>query len=242
MATTFDLLNEVLTGLRKERLADGTTSVTSAYHLLLLQFVNMAKDEVENKWDWHALRTTVTQALSQGTSSYTLSGVTNRARLLYENPTSNGEYNESSQYMQGSRPMVFDVTDAAEYRLGELTPEAIERLHLLDADEQNDPTHFALQRTASGITLRVYPTPADTRSLRLRFVAPQAKLEATSIDSTTLSVPDSPVWLRALELANKERGEEVGQDPQTLLTASQTALYDAIAIERTDADDTGYPV
>jgi hypothetical protein len=238
VASTQDLLNKVLIGLRKDTIA--TTSVTSAYHLLLLQFLNTAKEEVENAWDWQALRTTITQAVVQGTTSYTLSGVTPRSRLLYERPAYDGTC-ETSLRVNGALPQVFDVTDTTEYRLMEMTPERVERLHFLDNDEQALPTSFALVRTATGVTLRLYPTPSSARTLKLRFVVPQDDLGSTAITSNSLSVPATPVWLRALELANEERGEEIGQAEGSLIGRAQLALYNAIAAERTDADDTGFP-
>ncbi len=248
MAATLDLLNNVLVGLRKERIADGTTTVTSAYHLLALQFLNTAKRAIEASWDWQALRNTVTVTLSAGTSEYALTeagpadmDVGPRSRLLYERSTAFGNSESSTRYGV-SLPQVFDVTDAAERRLTELGWEQIERLHFTDDDEQTDPTHFALRRTATGITLKVWPTPADQRTLKMRFVIPQADLASTSIDSDTLTIPaDSAVWLRALVVANEERGEELSRPVTTIALEADNALADSISFERTDEDDTSFP-
>lgn len=247
MATTRSLLNEVLVGLRKEQIATETTSLTDSYHTLLLQFVNSAKAEAEDAWDWRALRSTVTITLAASTVEYTLTSagdadmdVGPRSRLLYENPTQIGSY-ESSVPTGGARAQVFDVTDASEFRLTEVSQEHLERLHFTDQDETIDrPYLFALYNDGTSLLMKVWPTPSEARTLKARFVVPQADLPAADI-TTSLSIPARPVWQRALFYANQERGDDLGRPNSALDRQATMDLANAIIAERTPEDDTGYP-
>ncbi len=218
MATTLNLLNEVLTGLRQPRLSSGTTEVTKEYHLLLLQFLNTAKDEVEEAWDWHALRNTVTITGTASTSVYTVDtggqadvDATIQSRLLYSGFTHEGELYETTEKSSLVKPQVYDTTTATEaFQLIELTPEQMEFKHLTDDNtEQAKPSHFTIYRDADDLFFRVWPVPSGARTWKVRLLIPQAELDDADV-STTLSVPARPVWQRALHYANAERGEELG--------------------------------
>ena len=246
MAVTRDLLNKVLIGLRKPPIDSGTTVVTSGYHKLLLQSINNAKEEAEEAWDWQVLRSTVTVTGIASTATYTLlaandadKDVSDESRLLYTRPYP--YHNETSIYYDGSLPQVFDVTDAAELRLQEVTPEEMERLHFTDNNETVATPHkFTIYRDTDNTFFKVWPLPTGIRTWKMRFVIPQAELADTDI-TTTLSLPARPVWMRALLYQNAERGEELGAPNSTLGESADEALANAISRERTDADDTGYP-
>jgi hypothetical protein len=245
MSTTQSLLNKVLIGLRQTQIT--TTSTTDAYELLLLQYVNEAKEEVEEAWDWEALRATVTVTGVASTSTYTVTAAgdadvttTERSKLLYEAAADNGG-RESSSRTFGDLPQVFDVTDASESRLIEVTPEKMERLHFTDDDLEQDPKYFTLYSDGTSLIFKVFPTPADARTFKLRIYNPQAELASTSLDSTTLTVPTRPVWTKALYKANEERGEEIARPNGPNHMAAQDALSVAIAREQTVADYTGTP-
>lgn len=255
MATAQDLLNNVLRGLRRDVIPSGTTSTTNSYNLLLLQFLNLAKDFVEGRWDWHALRTTVTLTTAAGTSSYSLIGsgssdvaVSDKSRLLYERPVRSSEDSggisiETSDRIAGSVPQVFDVTDAAEFRLQEISPEQMERLHFTDDNVQTTfQSYFSITRSAGFISVKLWPIPGAIRTIKLRFVIPQAVIPNTGMTSYTLSIPDTPVWLGGLIRATEERGEEAGRPLQTTQKDYQDALFFALDREKINDDMTGYPV
>lgn len=250
MATALDLLNNVLRGLRRDVLNAVTT--TDSYQLLLIQMLNTAKRQIETRWDWQALRTTVTVTLAAGTETYTLSAagsanvdVTDRARLLYEKQVQYGgswDTYETSTYSAGVQPQVFDTTGTAEYRLVEIPWERFERLRLTDDNTQNQPAYFALRRTSGYMQLGVWPQPSGTRTLSMRFVIPQAVIPSTFMTGYTLSIPDAPVWTQVVARAAAERGEDVGRDVSALQDEADQELYDAISLEQSDADLTGEPV
>jgi len=251
MATAQTLLNNVLRGLRRDIVA--TDSTTNSYHMLLLQFLNVAKERLEEQWDWHALRTTVTLTVSAGTVEYALTSagpadvdVGDRARLLYERPARSSDElsntTESSDRVAGSLPQVFDVTDASEHRLIEISPEQMERLHFTDSDETAVPTHFSLSRDADNMTIKLYPTPSGSRTIKLRFVIPQEGIPSTATDLFILSIPSRPVWLSALITAIEERGQEASRETGAIEREYQDALYLALDREKIASDYTSYPI
>lgn len=246
--TVLQLLNKVLRGLRQEALEAATSVISDAYELLILQLLNEAKEEIEEAWDWFALRQTVTVTLADGQSDYTLSAaedadvdVSDRARLLYAKavPLSMGTNYETSSRASGNLPQVYDVTDSTEHRLQEIPLEWIERQHLLDNDEEQEPQYFAMYASGGFVKMKVWPTPSEARTLKIRFVIPQAELEADELD-TALTIPSRPVWTLALFKANEERGSELGRPGSSLYMAHVDALYAAKAREQTDSDLTSF--
>lgn len=245
MATTLQLTNKVLRGLRQfDLLIDSAdTSYSDDYLLMLLQFINEAKEEIEDAgWPWMALRTTVTVTLAASTVDYTLTSAgdadtdtTDRSRLLYENVHGGGEEFYSGN---SSLPQVFDVTDNDEYRLTEVPIEKMERWHFTDDNETTDrPMYFALYASGGALKMKIWPTPSQTRTLKMRIYIPQAELAETDI-TTTLTIPSRAVYLKALWKANQERGSELGQMDSALWMAYQDAHGAAVANEMTQSDET----
>lgn len=251
MLTALALLNRVLRGLRRDILT--ATSTTDSNQLLVLQLLNSAKEELEDNWDWHALRQTVTLTISASTSDYALTetgpadvDVTPRSRLLYEKPAMGGytdEYQlETSTRYYGSLPQVFDVTDGTEFRLSEISPEQMERLHFTDNNETADPTHFAIYRDTDSLRVKVWPTPDSTRTWKMRFVIPQDEIPRTEMTSYQLKIDDRSVWTKALHAACQERGEDVGRPLSALEREAADALFLALDREKLNSDMTSYPV
>lgn len=237
MATTLTLLNNVLRGLRQDTLDSGTTETSDTFHALLVQFLNEAKREVEDSWDWLSLRTVVTVTGASSKTDHTLTSAGDAdtdtdefSRLLYEK-TEFGQY-----------PQVFDVTNSDEYRLMELSPQEYERMVALDDDVTNErPCYFTLAKNSSGeYVFKVYPEPSTARTWKLHMIVPEAELATDSLDSTSV-LPARPVWLRALEMATQERGEELGENSVSVGTRADRALDDALIREMTDEDLTGHP-
>lgn len=242
--TTRELINKVLRGLRQFSIIidSATTSITDEYLLMILQFVNEAKEEIEESgWAWQALRNTVTVTLSASTVEYdiTIAGAADvdtndRSRLLYENVMGS----EGFRMSDASLPQVFDVTTSSEDRLREVSQEKMERWHFTDDDDTGEPTHFALYQDGDSLRMKVYPIPDATYTLKMRLYIPQDELADTAITSTTLSIPDRPVWMKALFKANAERGSELGSPDSQLHMAYLDAHGFAVANEQSPADET----
>lgn len=246
MATTLTLLNKVLRGLRQfDLLIDAAeTSITDDYLLMLLQFLNEAKEEIEEgQWPWHALRATHTVTLSASTVDYTLTAAgdsdtdtSDRTRLLYENVNAGGT-SEGFYAGHSSLPQVFNVTTTDEYRLHEVPIEKMERWHLTDDDQTGKPTHFAIYAASGNLKMKVYPTPDQAYTLKIRVYDPQDELSDSDI-TTTLTIPSRAVYLLALWKANQERGSELGAPDSTLATAYHDAHGAAVVNEMTQSDQT----
>jgi len=246
--TTREAINKVLRGLRQFGLLmeSGTSSTTDDYLLMILQFLNEAKEEIEESgWAWQALRQTVTVTLSASTSEYTLTAAGNadvntndRTRLLYETVHEGGR-TEGFRIGSSSRAQVFDVTDSSEHRLKQWTQEKMERVHFTDDNETSErPTHFAIYADTDNLKMKVYPTPSETRTLKMRLFIPQAELSSTALETTSITIPSRPVWTKALLKANQERGDELGKEGSTLWLAYTDAHSAAVGIEMSPADST----
>jgi hypothetical protein len=244
MANTRDAINKVLRGIRQFGLivGSGTSSTTDDYLLMVLQFVNEAKEEIEEcGWPWQALRQTVTVTLASAQVQYDLLSASeadvdtnDRTRLLYENRSSGGE----TFYVSNSAlPQVWDVTTSSEYRLTEVTQEKMERLHLTDNDETGRPTHFSVWNDGNSMKMKVHPTPDATYTLKMRLYIPEAELTSTDL-TTTINTPFRAVWMKALFKANEERGSELGRPGSSLYLAMLDAQGAAVGKEMTPADQT----
>ena len=246
MATTRNLVNNVLRGIRQFGLLipSGTDTITDDYLLMILQFLNEAKAEVEDSgWPWHALRSTVTLTLASAQVEYELTvagdadvATNDRTRLLYEN-TMDGISGEGFYQSASSVPMVFDVTDSVEVRLTERTQEQIERMHFMDNDDTGKPRYFSFYTDGDSIDMKIFPTPDATYTIKLRLFIPQADMSSTDT-TTVLSIPSRPVWAKALFKANEERGSELGKQGSSLHQAYMDAHWAAVGREMTPSDMT----
>lgn len=249
MSTAQDLLNNVLRALRRDVLT--TASTTNSYHLLLLQYLNIAKSNIEQQWPWMSLRQTVTVTVTASTQTFTLSAagaadidVIEGSRLLYVKRSQFGDADVVlSEREAGAQPQAFDVTDSDERCLTEMTWEEFERLQLTDAGETDTyPQYFALRYTGGYYQLGIWPMTTSTRTIKMRFAVPQADIPNTAMTAYTLTIPSLPVWLRALWMAAQERGEDVGRPLSVLDLEAQDALYYALNRERTSQDNTLVPI
>ena len=248
MATARDNMNEVLRGLRQYALIidSGTSSTTDDYLRMILQFVNTAKEEIEESGHpWHALRATIVITLSSGTRTYAITSAgpadtntTDRSRLLYEQ---SGVAGAPERFYNGhaSLPQVWDVTETQELRLTEVSWERMERMHQTDDNETERPSFFSLHSDGSNLVFDVWPTPDATYTINTRFYNPEAEVANTSL-GTTILVPTRPVWTLALWKASQERGEELGAPGSSLHRQYLDAHGVAVAKEQTPADMTVY--
>tara|TARA_R110002072_G_scaffold118073_3_gene249291 strand:+ start:8589 stop:9245 length:657 start_codon:yes stop_codon:yes gene_type:complete len=81
-------LNKVLVRLREDTISSdwsgaiNDSTAVDDYQKLIGEFVNEAKQIVEDSWNWGALRTVISLNTTSGTSQYTITGVNNRSRIL----------------------------------------------------------------------------------------------------------------------------------------------------------------
>lgn len=200
-----EIVNSVLVRLREEQIVNVTDN---SYSTLIGEFVNDAKRQVEDAWNWTALRQTLTVTTTANTFNYEMNGAGTRFRVLdVINDTSNTfMYQESSSWFN-------------------------ERfLNSTSAVETGKPRNYTFNGVSSDgdIQVDVYPIPDAVYSLRFNFVIPQAKL---TDNETVLLVPSEPVILGAYARAVAERGEDGGLSTAEATALAANSLNDAIAIE-----------
>lgn len=201
--TYLEAVNNVLIRLREDEV--GSVS-ENAYSKLIGEFVNDALVEVENAWDWSALRTTLTLTTSSGVFNYALTGSKNNGKLL-------DALNDTSNYfLQYKDQHWFNNT-------------------FLNNDPlSGSPRYFTYNGVnGNGDTqVDIYPKPDGVYSLRFNMVLRSPKLSA---NTDTIQVPYLPVVQLATALASRERGETGGSLTPELMINAKQSLSDAIAMD-----------
>ncbi len=226
--TYLEIVNKVLKRLRENAV---TTVGYNAYSSLIAEFVNDAKNEVENAWRWSTLRTSIV-ITADGSQFYDLSPDTVDPAVTL---TDRGiPLNATLVYDEQGLPVAFDTTSTEEMQLREIPLSMFMRVNTLDGyDNVDKPSDFALSSSASpvggdGIGVWFGGIPATARTYGFSFYAPQDELED---DDANLLVPWRPVVHLALLYALDERGEEIGEPGSKAWLRYENSLASAIAID-----------
>lgn len=201
--TLLQLVNAVLRRLREDEV---TAYDQSNYSKLIADFINEAKREVEDSWNWVQLRSTVQVTTEADTFTYTLTGAGNRYRILQViNDTEDTEMRTAPYKWLN---MMFTVDSGA---------------------ATGAPLYYDINGDSSGDPKTdVYPVPDKAYTLNYHMVVPQSDL---SNDTDTLTVPTYPVILGTYAKAISERGEDGGNQFAEAMNNYYKALSDAIAID-----------
>ena len=215
MATYLQLVNKVMIGLREAEVAD----ITGTYAKVVGQFVNDAKEEIESRWQWKALRHEVTVAGSASTRTYTLSGTTNKSSIVYDD---------------SDRPMVFQTDAGQKAQLSEISRERMRQyLETQNTVQSDTPTCFAIDRSSSGLSVIFDPLLDASYNYKFVIYTPQAEL---SDKDDVITVPDGPVWRLALVYAMEERGSEFQGRITSVAERARRAMDEAISIEQGNSE------
>lgn len=192
----------------QQRLRERTTGsvITSEYSKLLGIFVNDAKREVENSWDWSGLRTSLVVPTVADQSVYTLGDSLNRVT-------------------------VHDIWDDTNDHWLRQENGAVIRSRLnTDGDQAAQPLVYAYTETASdGDTqIQVWPKPDGVYNLIVRATLREGDLSA-DIDTTLL--PSQPIVLLAYAKAIEERGEDAGVASSAQYALAFKSLSDHISMD-----------
>jgi len=221
-----ELINKVLTAVGQ---GDDpvVAAVTDTYQLKAAQFVLDFLEEVEGAAPWRVLRSRVSATIAANGNSIALSGVNRNTKLWYEN----------DEHCKRADPLCFDVTNtSAQFGLRLMDLATLLRM---DQDNSNtasvsSPTHFAIERTASGVTLYIHPRVNTERNIEIDLLVPQAPdLTATDAGDLALDikVPVLPVQYGASWWAMEDRGEELGPRGDKAEKRYRDLLADAAAQE-----------
>jgi hypothetical protein len=201
-----ELVNAVLVKLREDEVSSYNQDTYSA---LIASFINEAKEEVENAWNWSMLRTAVTMAT-----------------------TASQSYVEVLRTSLGPRDTIISMRDATNLScLGKIGAEAYyDYLYGATTPVESKPNYWILTKASDPSYTRfsIYPTPDDAYNLYAIIIQRQAEL---SNDATELLVPSRPVILGAYYKAIKERGEDMGDASQQAAADYKMSLGDAISMD-----------
>jgi len=151
------IINKVLIRLREDTISsdwtgainDASSSEVDEYQKLIGELVNEAKQVVEDAWNWGVLRTIETVVTSNGTASYTMSGLTERSRIL----------------------QVIDDSNDAE--LKQISDSEFYNFTYIGTTQTGVPSYYRLK----GNELSLWPTPDAAYNIRVHAVQPQGDLE-----------------------------------------------------------------
>ena len=176
------IINAVLRRLREDSIGSDWSGALidaagpSDYQVLIGDFVNEVKREVEDAWDWTSLRRIETVATVADTRSYNLPSTSQRTRTL------SVQEQEQGQMLQG-------VPDSW-----------IRSTQYPSPDSSGVPSYFSINGTSSGLlTAQIYPKPDAVYNINFYLLDPQDDLtNATDV----LTCPEFPVimgvWARAI--------------------------------------------
>lgn len=199
------LVNDVLARLREPTVTSVNQNTMS---LLVGKFVNDAKRECCDAYDWDAFNTSVTI------------------------PTVASQYTGYSLTGAGTRFKVTNVLDITDY--GSLMPstvDQIERRVFSTASPQNaDPSEYAFNGVDNNGDAQAmfYPIPVGVNNIRFSLIVPETDLIN---DGDTTKLPKEPIVLIAKAFALIERGEDGGLTSSEAYAIGRKSLADAIAIE-----------
>lgn len=199
--TYIDLINNVLKRLRERTVA---TIDQTTYSTLISVLINDAKTEIENAWNWSALRQTLTLTTTSGVFNYELNGTGNNFSVM-------DVVNDSGDFFM-------------EYR----TQHDFNQFYLNQTPASGNPRYYNFNGvSADGDTLvDVYPKPDTIYTIYFNIIQRTGDLSA---GTDKLTVPSLPVLLLAYAKAIEERGEDGGVASSSAYATATRVLNDAIA-------------
>ena len=202
--TYLELVNETLIRLRE---AEVTAVTDNAYSKLIGKYINDAKRQVEDSYNWNALSETLTVVTSATLFNYVLTGIGQRFRVLdvINQEDNRFLFNETTGKMNdlflNYTPVVTGPPD---------------RYNFNGVDSNGDTQ------------VDLYPIPDGVYNIFFNVIKPQAPLSA---NADQLKIPSEPVVFLAYSKALLERGEDSGITSTEAYQLYLQSLSDHIAAE-----------
>lgn len=204
MTTYLQAVNDVLVRLREDQVS---TVTENKFSTLIGKFVNDAKRQVEDAWNWDALSTTLTLNTVGGTSTYTLTGSGLRHKQNEVNDTTN-------KITLQNAPIAW-----------------IQRQQQLVPLSAQIPMYYAWNgNDGTDTKVELYPTPSGVNVLKFNMYVPQVDLSA---DADVITLYPTAIVAGAYARALVERGEDGGLASSEAYSLYRGILSDMIAIEST---------
>lgn len=205
LPTMLQLVNAVQRRLRETQTASINTNARS---LLIRDFVNEAKREVEDAYDWRTLRTDLQLSLSNGNSVYSLTGTHDRCRFYEPNKILLDSTNKAYIY------------PVPHFAMSVLTKVVVA--------QNGPPTYFrslGSDNSTGLLKIEVYPVPTAAATVYVPLVIPQDDL---TTDGALLYTPKAPIIELAYNRVVQERGEDGGVSMSQQTNNYLTSLAQAI--------------
>jgi hypothetical protein len=200
--TFLEAVNEVLARLREPTVS---TITANAYSTLISKYINDAKRQVEDAWDWNCLSVAIPLTTVPGTSTYTLTGSGRRPKGIAVNDTTNKN------------------------RITNVALQWITDQQQLTTTSSGNPIFYAWNGTdGTDNKVELWPTPNGTAVLQFNMLVPQLPL---SVDADIITVPYEAVVAGAYARAIVERGEDGGLASSEAYGLFKSILADQIALE-----------
>lgn len=201
--TYLSIVNNVLKRLRERTVS---TVEENTYSTLISMFINDAKQEVEQAWDWSALRTTLTATTTAGAFAYELTGAGDNMKML-------DVVNDTSNVFMTYKT----ASDFNNYYLNSNPTQGSPRYYSFNGIDNNGDT-----------IVEIFPPPDGTYLIRFNLINRQDDL---ATDTDVLLCPSKPVEMLAYAKAVEERGEDGGVAGVSAYRTAERALSDAIALD-----------
>lgn len=199
-----ELVNDVLVRLRENEVSAITDT---PYSKLISKFVNDAKRQVEDAYEWNALSETLTVTTAPDLFNYVMTD-------------------------SGQRFRVYDVIhQESNWKLDFASTTKMNDWFLNYPDvEKGPPQYYNFNGVdANGDTqVDLYPVPDAIYNVFFNITKPQAPLSA---NSDVLKVPAEPVIFLAVAKALIERGEDAGMSSAEAYQLYLQSLSDHVAME-----------
>jgi len=205
--TYLEVCNRVLRRLRENEV---TTVNETPYSKLIGDLVNVVKVEIENSWNWSALRTTLTATTTDSLFNYVLVD-------------------------SGTRFRVLDVVnDTEDVFMEERSSRWFDEQFLMSSVQHSAPIYYNFNGVNSNgdTQIDLYPIPDGVYNIRINVILPQQELVA---DATQIQIPANLLVEGALSRAISERGDDGGYVEQE--QRYRTLAADLIAIEASIRQD-----
>ena len=208
--TFLQAINEVLARLRESSVA---TIDQNSYSTLIGHFVNDAKRQVEDAWDWDAQNTTITLTLTPGTTNYVVTGSGLKQKSATVNITTTG-----SQTRMRQVPMNW-----------------IQDQQQLTTAQTGLPGYYAWNGSnGTDSKVEIYCTPNAALTLAFNMNVPQVALTAAS---DVIIAPSDVIVMGAYARALAERGEDGALASSEAYGLFKGLMADRIALEQSRIDD-----
>jgi hypothetical protein len=214
LPTYLDLVNDVLVRMREPQV---TTVSENTVSTLVGKYVNDAKRQVSDAYDWDAFNTPITvNTIANTTGPYSITGAGVRYKTM-------DVINTTSFYELS--PLSHANYDSFYYT----TPTPTKGL----------PMYYSIKGvdTNGDIKVNFWPVPDAVYAIRFSLIVPEA--DFTTDTSTTLLAKE-PIVLGAFARALIERGEDGGLNSSEAFAMYKSCMSDLIALElaRSPENDT----